>query len=56
MGINFYSKNILKLLDSLFISIKKDEKIRGIAKILDILKSIIDLLLIHIIKDNIFYF
>jgi len=35
---------------------KKDEKIIGIAKILDIFKLIFDLFLIHIIKDNIFYF
>jgi len=44
------------LLNSLFVSNKKDEKIRGIAKILDIFKLIFDLFLIHIIKDNIFYF
>ena len=35
---------------------KKDKEIRGIAKILDILKPIFDLFLIHITKDNIFYF
>ena len=44
------------LLNSLFVLNKKDEKIRGIAKILDIFKLIFDLFLIHIIKDNIFYF
>jgi len=44
------------LLNSLFVSNKKDKKIRGIAKILDIFKLIFDLFLIHNIKDNIFYF
>ena len=32
----------------------KNEKIRGIARILDIFKPIFDLFLIHIVKDNIF--
>jgi hypothetical protein len=36
------------LLNSLFASKKKYEKIRGIAKILEILKLIFDLFLIHI--------
>jgi len=44
------------LLNSLFVSNKKDEKIRGIAKNLDTLKPIFDLFLIHTNKDNIFYF
>jgi len=40
----------------LFDTKNKDEKIRGIAKILDIFKLLFDLFLIHIIKDNIFIF
>ena len=63
MGINFYLKKFLKLLGiaviipiSLFESNKKDEIIRRITKILDIFKFIFYSFLIHIIKDNIFYF
>ena len=56
IGFDSMIDTVSPILNSLFASNKKDEKIRGIAKILNIFKPIFGLFLINNIKDNIFYF